>query len=126
MLTSLPVRPPLSAPDSVRGSSSTGRDSAEQMEDGLPSAQELGGIQGARTEEQARTFGGRRDPVCPRQDLTDGEGLKLADTVELFSGNQQEWIGKFVASFVKMTANGYQNMELSINQLDKSFWKHLS
>ena len=78
------------------------------------------------TEEQARTFRGRRDPACPRQDLSDGEGRRLSDTVKFFSGNQQEWIRKFVASFVKMSANGYQDMELHINQLEKSFWKHLS
>ena len=78
------------------------------------------------TEEQARTFRGRRDPACPRQDLSDGEGMKLSDTVEFFSQNQQEWVRKFVASFVKMSANGYQDTELHINQLEKSFWKHLS
>ena len=67
----------------------------------------------------------RRDPVCPRPDLSDSEGLQLADTLEFFAGNQEEWISKFVASFVKMTANGYQELELYINQLEKSFWKHL-
>ena len=74
----------------------------------------------------AKLVTGRRDPACPRQDLSDGKGRRLSDTVKFFSGNQQEWIRKFVASFVKMSANGYQDMELHINQLEKSFWKHLS
>ena len=77
------------------------------------------------TEELARTFRGRRAPVCPRKDLSDGEGMELADTVEFLAENQQEWLSKFVGSFIKMSANGYQDRELDINQLEKSFWKHL-
>ena len=36
-----------------------------------------------------------------------------------------ELMSKLVASFVKMSANGYQDRELHMNQLEKSFWKHL-
>ena len=98
-----------------------------ELEEGLPRGCEGFRVRGKWvTEEQAITIRGRRDPACPRQDLSDGEGMKLSDTVEFFSENQQEWVRKFVASFVKMSANGYQDTELHINQLEKSFWKHLS
>lgn len=59
---------------------------------------------------------------CPRQDLDDGEGRALADTVEHFAHNLKDWINSFVVTFTKMQANGYSADQLRTQNLDVKFF----
>ena len=59
---------------------------------------------------------------CPRQDLDDGEGRALADTVEHFAHNLKDWIDSFVVTFTKMQANGYSEGQLRTQNLDAKFF----
>ena len=59
---------------------------------------------------------------CPRQDLDDGEGRALADTVEHFAHNLKDWINSFVVTFTKMQANGYSDGQLRTQNLDVKFF----
>ena len=62
------------------------------------------------------------DLGCPRQDLDDGEGMALADTVEHFAHNLKDWIDSFVVTFTKMQANGYSEGQLRTQNLDAKFF----
>ena len=61
---------------------------------------------------------------CPRQDLDDGEGRALADTVEHFARDNEDWIQSFTAVFSRMQANGYTGDQLNTQDL-QGFFKHM-
>ena len=59
---------------------------------------------------------------CARQDIDDGSGSALADTVEHFAHNLKDWIDSFVQTFTKMQANGYSKGQLRTQKLDVKFF----
>jgi len=61
---------------------------------------------------------------CPRQDLDDGEGRALADTVEHFARDNEDWVRSFTAVFSRMQANGYTGDQLYTQDL-AGFFKHM-
>ena len=60
---------------------------------------------------------------CPKQDMDDGHGQKMWETVEMYADNQELWIKDFVKAWDKMSQNGYSKQKLV--QGPTGFWRHL-
>ena len=58
-----------------------------------------------------------RKAGCPKQDMQDGYGKELWETVEMYADNQEKWIKDFVKVWDKMDKNGCENLE------DGPMWK---
>ena len=59
---------------------------------------------------------------CPLQDMKDGHGKDMWETVEMFADNQELWIQAFVKAWRKMSIKGYKSNELTNGPT--SFWTH--